>query len=240
MSDTELLVPPPAEVPQLAQAIHLIETAERFEDVQALHAQATAYAKVCRELEKRDRARKKTYLAAEIKLRCERRLGQMLEKRSEEGRYLRDVSTGRMRGGTRTLPDGITYIESHRWQCMAALPESHFVRWVAECKSENRELVRADLLRVADRFINEAKNDLDLNGGGALDDDGDDPDTDDDNADDDNADDYLQRTYLETTVAEKREFLTLCNEVQRVLGTSKVATVLEGLRRLRDSLYEND
>jgi hypothetical protein len=81
--------------------------------------------------------------AAEIKLRAERRLGQMLKETvNHKG------STGHLRGNIvlpleTALPEGISKMQSSRWQQVAAVPEPVFERLPARpsCGKEGRSNV---------------------------------------------------------------------------------------------------
>jgi len=87
---------------------------------------------------------------AEIKLRCERKLGRALAERAEpRGRWLREETTGEMRGATATLPAGITKIQSLRYRRAASVPEDKFVTWMAEKRTNDEELTTAGLLALA-------------------------------------------------------------------------------------------
>lgn len=85
--------------------------------------------------------------AAELKLRAERRLGELLrempkhkggrpsENRSHDARGLADI--------------GINWTQSSRWQQVASVPEEIFEQHIAEVKTTDRELTTAGALRLA-------------------------------------------------------------------------------------------
>ncbi len=79
---------------------------------------------------------------AEIKLRAERRAGELLEESLQHGGdpTLRDV---------RLRDIGISEVQSHRWQAEASVPEEDFERHVTEVKSSGGELTSVGLLRLA-------------------------------------------------------------------------------------------
>ncbi|MFW6112584.1 MAG: MT-A70 family methyltransferase [Chloroflexota bacterium] len=90
--------------------------------------------------------------AAEIKLRAERKAGEMLAEREnhppgpESKDRLHDV----------TYPPAledllITKMQSHRWQLEASLPDDKFEEWVTDIKSKNGELTSAGLRNLAVR-----------------------------------------------------------------------------------------
>lgn len=99
---------------------------------------------------------------AEIKLRAERRAGELLaempknsgggDRKSEN---YKNHSFHNDRGDNEpTLSDiGIDYNQSHRWQQIAKLPEETFEQEIAETKAGNRELTSSRMLKIARRHI---------------------------------------------------------------------------------------
>ncbi len=82
---------------------------------------------------------------AEIKLRAERRAGEMLRDRDTE---LHPVSREHL------LPEGIAPIQSHRWQQVAQVPEEAFDAYIAATRdSDTAELTTAGLLRRPDAAL---------------------------------------------------------------------------------------
>jgi len=59
--------------------------------------------------------------AAELKLLAERRLGELLERTARQGRPAKRLHGETISNGK--LPEGITKIQSHRWQQVASVPE---------------------------------------------------------------------------------------------------------------------
>jgi hypothetical protein len=85
--------------------------------------------------------------AAEWKLRCERKLGDLLAALTR--RTLHDARTGRRQGSSRSLPCGITWTESHRWQRAASVPEPTFEEWLAQTREAGGDLTSAGLRALA-------------------------------------------------------------------------------------------
>lgn len=88
---------------------------------------------------------------AEIKLRAERRAGELLgEMEKRDGG---DATRARLQGATElppTLADlGIERTQSHRWQAEAAVPEERFERYLADTRAGGDELTSVGLLRIA-------------------------------------------------------------------------------------------
>lgn len=78
--------------------------------------------------------------AAELKLRAERRIGELLEPDKEK-------RTRRSRG-ERLLPDGLSRDQSAKWQDVARVPEPKFEAYIAECRAGGREITTAGVLRL--------------------------------------------------------------------------------------------
>jgi site-specific DNA-methyltransferase (adenine-specific) len=90
--------------------------------------------------------------AAEIKIRAERRAGELLQEFVRPGnpQLSQRETIGR-------LPDGISRTQSYRWQRVASVPEDVFEEHVAETKAHQRELTSADVLKLAPRVIKPAE-----------------------------------------------------------------------------------
>ena len=97
---------------------------------------------------------------AEIKLRAERRAGELLAEMVEMGQ--RDAGQGGDRKSgfhdeTVTLGDlGISKSQSHRWQTEAAIPEAMFEAHIAETKGDGKELTSTGVYRLARKLEREA------------------------------------------------------------------------------------
>jgi DNA modification methylase len=87
---------------------------------------------------------------AEIKLRAERRAGEILKDTPKnEGGLLRG-NTVLPRDDTPTLDDlGISKMQSSRWQAIAALPEDEFEEYIQETKGKGDELTTVGVLTLA-------------------------------------------------------------------------------------------
>ncbi len=99
--------------------------------------------------------------AAEVKLRAERKAGELLTQLAEQSKPnpngLNQHTEVRFHAGiepatpySAALTDSdITRTTAHRWQTVAQVPEEVFEEHVAEVKQEQRELTSAGLLRLA-------------------------------------------------------------------------------------------
>ncbi len=87
--------------------------------------------------------------AAELKLRAERKLGEML-KETPKQHGARPADMGLQSATPSSLSDlGIEKTQSHRWQKVASLPEAVFEEKIEETKQAGEELTTARMLRVA-------------------------------------------------------------------------------------------
>lgn len=88
--------------------------------------------------------------AAEIKLRAQRRAGDILKRMKETGERAKGGEQGRREYQPATLEDmDITRVDASRWQQIAELPEETFEAFIAETKGDEKELTTAGVLRVA-------------------------------------------------------------------------------------------
>lgn len=79
---------------------------------------------------------------AEIKLRAERRAGELLSESIEHG--------GKPKSHAVTLADlGMSKMQSSRWQAEASVPEADFERHIATVRTDGGELTSVGLLRLA-------------------------------------------------------------------------------------------
>ena len=91
--------------------------------------------------------------ATEIKVRAERRAGEMLRDSAKSGARLSDDGKVNQHNrashaDTPTLTDiGITPMQSSRWQALAAMPEDHFETAVATAKDTAGQVTTAFMLR---------------------------------------------------------------------------------------------
>ncbi len=88
--------------------------------------------------------------AAEVKIRAERKAGEMLAKMPKADEATRYGSNTMLLPETPTLADlGIERMQSSRWQTIASLPDEEFEKHIAETKAERKELTTASVLRIA-------------------------------------------------------------------------------------------
>ncbi|MBX3436065.1 MAG: hypothetical protein KF861_01145 [Planctomycetaceae bacterium] len=92
--------------------------------------------------------------AAEVKLRAERKAGELLSQLQLHGG---DRKSEKADARTKLEDLGITKDQSSRWQLTAAIPSRDFEKYVTETKSERGEVTTAGLLRVAKEFVAQRK-----------------------------------------------------------------------------------
>jgi hypothetical protein len=84
--------------------------------------------------------------AAALKIRAERKLGELLEPiKAHRPRKLSSIST--------VLPDGITRDQSSRWQRIAAIPKKIFDAKLAQAEADLYEITTAYFLRLAKEVV---------------------------------------------------------------------------------------
>ena len=93
--------------------------------------------------------------AAEIKLRAERRAGEILaEQIPHEGGRPEKPSHDVIVSTPKLSELGITPKESSRWQLEASVPEEQFEQHIAEIKDKKEELTSAGLRELAGNLLN--------------------------------------------------------------------------------------
>ena len=82
---------------------------------------------------------------AEIKIRAERRAGEILAEREPHPPGPQPVTLHHVRYPPSLKDLGISEIQSHRWQLEASVPEEKFEQWVAKVKADKEELTSIGL-----------------------------------------------------------------------------------------------
>lgn len=92
-------------------------------------------------------------MAAEAKLRCERRLGELLRDtvNHQGGRPKKHSHCASV------LPNGVLPDQSSRWQRVASVPEKKFEGHISDTKKKKKELTTTGVLRIANEQQREAK-----------------------------------------------------------------------------------
>jgi len=86
---------------------------------------------------------------AEIEIRCERKVGEMLPDMVHDGRPRKRSLRGTVskEGDAHTLPEWLTKNQSSRCQRLATIPTPRFEQFFADAKERRRRITRASLLR---------------------------------------------------------------------------------------------
>lgn len=131
-------------------ARNALAEAHRVDEVKDIRDKAEAMAAYARQAKDSDLIK----YATEIKVRAERRAGQMLRESAERGeRATKESGINQHRvsnDATPTLTDiGITRDQSSRWQALAAMPDEHFETAVETAKETAGEVTTAHMLRAA-------------------------------------------------------------------------------------------
>ena len=123
----------------LEEARTRIERAQSVQELKTYRDQAEAMRQFARQ---RDASLAILNTAAEVKLRAERRMGEMLSCELQHG--------GSPKSRPVTLDElGVSRMESSRWQQESAVPEEVFEEFLGEKKDAGEEITQAGLLRVA-------------------------------------------------------------------------------------------
>jgi hypothetical protein len=124
----------PREIQLLERAAAFLAEIQGMDEVRKIRDKAEALRLYHRKIDKASRA---TIVAAEIKVRAERRMGELLAKmpkaKNQHGCRLQRAT------GTQTLADlGIEKTESHRCQAIAAIPQKEFEEVIDKAKKSGQ------------------------------------------------------------------------------------------------------
>ena len=130
-----------------------IEKAASIDEVKAIRDRAEALRGYIRQSSQGLEMQNK---CAEIKLRAERRAGELLAgmENQQPGQYqrLHDETVA-----PKLTELGISKLQSHRWQSISAIPQGAFDGHIAEIVGARRELTTTDALRLARELRQEEK-----------------------------------------------------------------------------------
>lgn len=132
---------------KVSEARRALASAQTLEDVLAIRDQAKAL-EACLKIvgESLEAAND----AAEVKLRAERKAGEMLATRSDaRGRNQHTAEDADIVSGSSLGELGVSEKQSSRWQREAAVDDETFENYLASCREEQREITQAGLLNIA-------------------------------------------------------------------------------------------
>lgn len=146
----------PGLIALLSQAQFALNAAVTIDEVRVVRDKAEAlrmYAKArgdCHEIQNS---------AAEVKVRAERKAGEILAvmEKDKGGRPAKTGST--MEPVIRLADVGVEKKQSHRWQRAASVPEEMFEKHVAATIESGKELTSAGIISLAKKTSNKARND---------------------------------------------------------------------------------
>ncbi len=137
----------PREIAMLSGATKALAEAKDLSEVKLIRDKAVAVQQYARAAKLGLAAQNH---AAELKLRAERKAGEMLSKMRDDGE--RATPQTSLRSAT-TLPSlGIEKTQAHRWQTVAKVPAKDFEKHVAETKKSTRELTTSGVLKLAKKI----------------------------------------------------------------------------------------
>lgn len=147
----------PTELIRTTEARRAIALARRVDEVKDIRDKAEAvrlYAKQARlGIEMQNDA-------AEIKLRAERRAGEMLAEMEKHkgGQHSRTATSAKAVEPAKLAEIGVSDNQSHRWQQMAAIPERKFEGYLERARQTQEEITTAGALRAGEiNYKNNAK-----------------------------------------------------------------------------------
>lgn len=135
-------------IPNPQSTIRLLETGQKaladarsVGEVKTIRDQAAAIAMYLRQQQLSEEAARD---AAELKVRAERRLGEMIKpSRGNPDRV----------SGFAGLPEDVSHKQSSRWQRVASVPQRAFEKYVEQCREEKAEITTAAVMRLAPRQV---------------------------------------------------------------------------------------
>lgn len=143
------LVKVETQIAMLAEARRALASAKTIDVVKDIRDRAQA---VQHYLKQRDLSFEAQQDAAEIKLRAERRLGEML------GESVEHKGGRRAAMSNKVLPEGVRRMDSHRWQRVASLPSREFENYLTATRTRGGELTTAGALKLAKAKVRESVN----------------------------------------------------------------------------------
>lgn len=128
------------------QARQALAECHQVDEVKDIRDKAEAMAAYARQAKDQDLI----LWATEIKVRAERRAGEMLKHSRESGERAGSGGSLRKESQVSTLSDiGVSKDQSARWQALAAMPADHFETAVATAKESAGQVTTAFMLREA-------------------------------------------------------------------------------------------
>lgn len=137
----------PRELALLSQAHQAIAQVQGLDEIKGIRDKAEAVRKYPQSV---GMGLELQNYAAEVKLRAERKAGELLAQMQLHGG---DRKSQKAEARPKLEDIGITKDQSSRWQLTAVISEREFEKYVAQTKSTNGEVTTAGLLRVAKKVV---------------------------------------------------------------------------------------
>jgi N6-adenosine-specific RNA methylase IME4 len=137
---TAISISQPRELALLSQSVQLLAEAKSLDEVKEIRDKAAALQYYLRQQGEGLEAQN---TAAEIRLRAERRAGELLAEMPKHD------GNPRLHDATRLADLGIEKTQSHRWQRIASLPSDDFEAHIGRTKERGHELTTAGVLKLA-------------------------------------------------------------------------------------------
>jgi ParB family chromosome partitioning protein len=132
---------------KISEARRALASAQTLEDVLSIRDQAKALEACLKIVGESLQAAND---AAEVKLRAERKAGEMLAIRDDaKGRNQHTLEGAVIVTAPSLAELGVTQNQSKRWQREAKVDEEAFAQYLASCREEQREITQAGLLNIA-------------------------------------------------------------------------------------------
>lgn len=127
------------------QARNALAECQRIDEVKDIRDKAEAMAAYARQAKDQDLIQ----MATEIKVRAERKAGEMLRQSAENGERAAKGKPAEMSNASTLNDIGITRDQSSRWQSLASMSDTHFETAVETAKQSAGEVTTAFMLREA-------------------------------------------------------------------------------------------
>jgi hypothetical protein len=137
----------PGEIVALSQAKRSLAEATTLDEIKLIRDKAEAVRKYAQSAALGLDAQN---YAAEIKLRAERKAGELLSSLSLRGG---DRKSNRHSARLKIRDLGISQAQSTRWQVQSKLPESEFEQYLSSARDSGREITSADIIRLARKTV---------------------------------------------------------------------------------------
>jgi formiminotetrahydrofolate cyclodeaminase len=144
------------------KAKQAIEEARNIDEVKDIRDRAEAFRMYAKQARESLVVQNKV---AEIKLRCERRIGEMTSVMPKAVNQYKvpSASSGEQTKSSAIKDAGFTSQEVSKYETIASLPDETFEKYVAEVKASNEELTTIGLVRLAKRLEGKEETRTDCN-----------------------------------------------------------------------------